>query len=142
HQHLGLADIQRTAGLGTLFDTVTAYENYPLDAAAHTDPAAGLTLTRAEGSGDTHYTLSLAALPPALSGAGLTLRLAHRPDRVTGDEARVLLSRFTALLTAFARLPRARVASLEAATHEEQQLLARWNGTEASMSVGGVSGGV
>ena len=31
HQHLGLAEIQRLAGLGELFDTLAVFENYPVD---------------------------------------------------------------------------------------------------------------
>ena len=31
HQHLGLAEIQRLAGLGELFDTLVVFENYPVD---------------------------------------------------------------------------------------------------------------
>ena len=31
HQHLGLAEIQGLAGLGELFDTLTVFENYPVD---------------------------------------------------------------------------------------------------------------
>lgn len=30
HQHLGLADIQRAAGLGELFDTLVVFESYPV----------------------------------------------------------------------------------------------------------------
>ena len=33
HQHLGLAEIQGLAGLGDLFDTLTVFENYPVDEA-------------------------------------------------------------------------------------------------------------
>ena len=33
HQHLGLAEIQGLAGLGELFDTLTVFENYPVDEA-------------------------------------------------------------------------------------------------------------
>ncbi|OLT26387.1 hypothetical protein BJF79_43545 [Actinomadura sp. CNU-125] len=32
HHHLGLGEIQRAAGTGPLFDTMTVFENYPLDA--------------------------------------------------------------------------------------------------------------
>jgi non-ribosomal peptide synthetase component F len=30
HQHVGLAEIQRLAGLGELFDTLVVFENYPV----------------------------------------------------------------------------------------------------------------
>ena len=34
HQYLGLADIQRIAGVGALFDTLVVFENYPVDPTA------------------------------------------------------------------------------------------------------------
>ena len=45
HQHLGLAEIQSLAGLGELFDTLTVFENYPVDdlAAEAQEMAKGMT---------------------------------------------------------------------------------------------------
>ena len=31
HHHLGLAEIQQQAGVGSLFDTLLVFENYPVD---------------------------------------------------------------------------------------------------------------
>ncbi|MFL6129470.1 MAG: amino acid adenylation domain-containing protein [Mycobacteriales bacterium] len=77
HQHLGLADIQRLAGPGPLFDTLTVFENYPVDPGVAATEVAGLRLTGADGRDGTHYPLGLAA---GLVGDRLTLRLDHRPD--------------------------------------------------------------
>ena len=45
HQHLGLTEIQREAGVGELFDTLLVFENYPLDPEAMELPSTGLRLT-------------------------------------------------------------------------------------------------
>ena len=51
HQHVGLAEIQRAAGSGTLFDTLVVFENYPLDHAALAEPVEGLRLAGVAGAG-------------------------------------------------------------------------------------------
>ena len=75
HQHLGLAEIQRLAGLGELFDTLMVFENYPVDRAGLAARAAGCGL-RGGGHDATHYPLSLLVRP----GERLVLRLDYRPD--------------------------------------------------------------
>ena len=50
HQHLGLAEIQRLAGLGDLFDTLAVFENYPVDRGSLAAEAGGLRLTDVAGS--------------------------------------------------------------------------------------------
>ena len=37
HQHIGLSEIQQSAGLGELFDTLLVFENYPVDRATASD---------------------------------------------------------------------------------------------------------
>ncbi|WP_181398132.1 condensation domain-containing protein, partial [Streptomyces sp. ZEA17I] len=71
HQHLGLAAIQRAAGHGVLFDTLTALENYPADPLTALAAATGLPLTEIRGKDATHYPVTFAAVP----GERLTLRL-------------------------------------------------------------------
>ncbi|WP_277994305.1 amino acid adenylation domain-containing protein [Streptomyces sp. MST-110588] len=63
HQHLGLSDIEEAVGAGRLFDTALAFENYPLDAAGFSVPAAGVRVESVEVHDGTHYPLSLAVLP-------------------------------------------------------------------------------
>ncbi|GAA4238441.1 hypothetical protein GCM10022254_54400 [Actinomadura meridiana] len=73
--HLGLADVQRIAGLGPLFDTVTVVENFP-DAPG--SPVPGLTATILDGQDLPHYPLGLAVVP----GERLVLRVAYRTGLV------------------------------------------------------------
>ncbi|MEE4547018.1 amino acid adenylation domain-containing protein, partial [Streptomyces sp. V4-01] len=135
HQHLGLADIQRTAGLGTLFDTMTVFENYPLDAGMTGAGLSRVTVTDFTHWDATHYTLALAALPTSLPGErdGLTLQLTHQPDPAGRTGARDVLGRTARLLAAFAADPGRRVGLLDAALPAETGRLARWNATGAAL---------
>ena len=49
YQHLGLAAIQEVAGLGELFDTLTVFENYPVDRSSHSVDVNGLRLRSISG---------------------------------------------------------------------------------------------
>ncbi|MGP3948727.1 amino acid adenylation domain-containing protein [Streptomyces sp. 7N604] len=98
HQHLGMADIQRlTAVDGELFDTLTVFENYPLDPDALTG-AHGLRVAGLRTHNDVHYPLALIALPDD----ELTLDFSYRPDLFTQDDIERLIARYTRLLRAFA----------------------------------------
>ncbi|TYC20421.1 non-ribosomal peptide synthetase, partial [Micromonospora sp. MP36] len=111
HQHLGLAEIRRLAGTGDgdLFDTLTVFENYPLDPAALDLPGTGLRVTAVTGHDATHYPLTLAVLP----GERLTLRLDHRPDLLDAAAARRVADRLVRLLTQVVDAPRTPVAALD-----------------------------
>ncbi|MFH9403204.1 amino acid adenylation domain-containing protein [Streptomyces sp. NPDC017638] len=102
HDHLGLAEIQRAAGLRTLFDTTTLFVNYPMDPSAWAAALGGRLRMRAfEAADDTHFPLRLAVVP----GARLSLRLGHRPDAFGPDEARRLAARCARVLEAVALGP-------------------------------------
>ncbi|KIH96845.1 hypothetical protein LP52_22765 [Streptomonospora alba] len=114
HGHVGLADIQRAAGVPELFDTMMAVENYPVEG---TDPAADVPGLRARvlGSADaTHYPLSLAAVPPrpGAQDPRLRLTLGYRPDTVSPARAELVADSLTAVLSAMSAAPRTPVARL------------------------------
>jgi amino acid adenylation domain-containing protein/non-ribosomal peptide synthase protein (TIGR01720 family) len=75
HQHLGLADIQRSAGHGALFDSLVVFESYPMDAGALADAAGpgGPRLTGVSVRDATHYPLTLLVVP----GDELVLNFDH-----------------------------------------------------------------
>ncbi|MFF9023612.1 amino acid adenylation domain-containing protein [Streptomyces eurythermus] len=99
HDHLGLAEIQRAAGLRTLFDTTTLFVNYPMDPSAWAAALDGRLRMRAfAAADDTHFPLRLAVVP----GERLSLRLGHRPDAFTPGEARGLAARCARVLEAVA----------------------------------------
>ncbi|MCP3804555.1 non-ribosomal peptide synthase/polyketide synthase [Allokutzneria sp. A3M-2-11 16] len=85
-QHLGLNDVQRIAGLGELFDTLTVVENYPHDDDDVWTPAPGLRVSVLEDHDATHYPLTLSVLP----GKNLRLRLEYRPDLFSTKEIQQL----------------------------------------------------
>ncbi|MCU7728890.1 amino acid adenylation domain-containing protein, partial [Actinoplanes sp. KI2] len=108
-QHVGLNTVQRLAGLGELFDTLTVVENYP-----HEDGwtlAPGLTAEVLEDHDATHYPLTLTVLP----GESLRLRLEYRPDLF--DAARIdrFAQRLRELVDVFLTEPGRAVGELTAA---------------------------
>ncbi|MET8974171.1 amino acid adenylation domain-containing protein [Streptomyces sp. NPDC004539] len=98
HHHLGLADIQRAAGVPELFDTLLVFENYPADLATSGD---GLRLAGSSGRDATHYPVTLVALP----GRRPRFRLAYRPDLFTAEWADATLARLVHVLTTMAAEP-------------------------------------
>ncbi|GAA0469940.1 hypothetical protein Ade02nite_32980 [Paractinoplanes deccanensis] len=106
HQHASLAEIQRRAGMGDLFDTLTVFESYPTGTAV---PDAGdLRIGGGIPVDATHYPLSLIVVPQSR----LRLRLEHRPDLYGAEAAHGLLSRFRELLDAFVTAPATTMAAL------------------------------
>lgn len=64
HGHVPLAQIQkhcRPTGTGRLFDSVVVFENYPLDAVAHSDALAGLTVESVGSEQETNYAVTVSA---------------------------------------------------------------------------------
>ncbi|WP_242609049.1 amino acid adenylation domain-containing protein [Actinomadura formosensis] len=125
HHHLGLSDIQRLTGAGTLFDTMTVLENYPFDPDAAGTDLGGLTLHAVDGYDATHYPLTFAAVP----GRALSLRIDHRTDLFAGDDAARLMRRLTRILEAIAHrpgLPLGRIAVLD--DDERTRVLQTWQG--------------
>ncbi|BBG04336.1 MULTISPECIES: non-ribosomal peptide synthetase [Pseudonocardia] len=114
HQHLGLAEIARSAAMpGTdLFDTLTVVETYPvdLDAVRAAEARAGLTVTGVSGVDDTNYPVTLTAEG---TGDALTVWLDHRADAVTPEWAARLAARTEQALAAIAERPDTPVAALD-----------------------------
>ncbi|MEU9118201.1 condensation domain-containing protein, partial [Streptomyces sp. NPDC048483] len=132
HQHLGLAGLQRTAGLGELFDTTTVLESYPVDPAALRTTVGGMSVLGVEGHNATHYPLSLIVIP----GPRLRLRLEYRPDVLTRDEVDALLARLRRLFTTMATDPARPVARIDLLSTEEHRRLAALNDTAADVPAG------
>ena len=97
HHFLGLAEIERAAGTGRLFDTCVVFQNYPRGAGAVAEVGT-LNVTGLDGIDAYHYPLKLMVVP----GECLYLELSHRPEFVDASHAGALLDRLAALLAAFA----------------------------------------
>ncbi|WP_328940793.1 amino acid adenylation domain-containing protein [Streptomyces sp. NBC_00250] len=123
HQHLGLADIQRVAGGGELFDTLVVFENYP--AGEREDDGEPL-ITGAEVLDAVHYPLALVVEP---ADAGLLLRFKHDAARLDQVTVAVLANRFTALLRTVVAEPARLVARTDLLSAREREHLTELNAT-------------
>ncbi|GAA1402539.1 hypothetical protein GCM10009613_62690 [Pseudonocardia kongjuensis] len=115
HQHLGLAELHRIAGLPALFDTFAVFESYPFE---------GLRATGARvvgGRDASPYPLGVVALP----GDGLHLRLRYRRGPVTPDGAAVVAARLRTVLAALADDPDTPVDRIGVCPPEETAALLR-----------------
>ncbi|GAA0517401.1 hypothetical protein GCM10009545_19310 [Saccharopolyspora thermophila] len=132
HQQISLAEVQRIAGLGPLFDTLLVFENYPLDALADADEP-GPRITGVDGGGATHYPLGLVV---SRTGDGLQFRLDHRPEEFDAAELLGRLRRFLDAAVTDPDQPLARVELLDQA--QRHRLLHDFNDHEAAPDGPGV----
>ncbi|GAA2168995.1 amino acid adenylation domain-containing protein [Actinomadura napierensis] len=137
HHHLGLSDIQRLAGTGSLFDTMTVLENYPFDPDAAGTDLGGLTLHDVDGYDASHYPLTLAAVP----GRGLSLRLDFRADLFGEDGAQRLMRRFVRILESVAHRPDLPLGRIDVLEDDERDLVQRaWQGPGTQRRPGTLTG--
>ncbi|HKV07487.1 MAG TPA: amino acid adenylation domain-containing protein, partial [Thermoanaerobaculia bacterium] len=109
-----------------LFESVLAFENYPVDEAVRERAGQGLGLDAAEVTEQLDSPLSLLATP----GERLSLTLLHDPQRIEAPDAARLLRHFEGLLAALPAGSGRTLGDLPALTPAEQQeLLVDWNGT-------------
>ena len=127
YQHLGLTEIQRSTGLGQLFDTLMILENYPVDRSRLSETVGGLRFTSVASHDTTHYALSLIAVP----GRRLQLRLQYRPDLFERSTVESIGRRLERMLEAVVAEPERAIGRLDLLEPEERrQLLVDWNATE------------
>ncbi|MFH8626591.1 amino acid adenylation domain-containing protein [Streptomyces vietnamensis] len=120
YQHTGLAEVQRLAGSGELFDTTMVFENYPVDIGAENDRPGGIrgvTVTGSRNRDATHYPLALVAV----GRGGLRLRLDHQPDLIPEETARSVMDRLVRVLRSVAADPALPLGRLELLSAGEQR---------------------
>ncbi|MFD6106618.1 condensation domain-containing protein, partial [Nocardia salmonicida] len=109
--HLGLAEIQRAAGTGELFDTLMAYESYPVDTEgmrrAHSS-IDGLEIVDVTAANATHYPVAVGVEV----GDGIRVGVQYRLDVIDSGIAEALAYRLRATLDAFVRTPEHTTAQL------------------------------
>ncbi|WP_369182153.1 non-ribosomal peptide synthase/polyketide synthase [Streptomyces sp. Y1] len=115
HQHLGLGEIQRLAGHSELFDTLTAFESFPVDPEVTELPGTGLRVGEAESTDGSHFPITLFAVP----GERLHLRVTYRPDLFAPEQARRILDRLVALLDSAADAADRPVGRIDALAGEQ-----------------------
>jgi amino acid adenylation domain-containing protein/non-ribosomal peptide synthase protein (TIGR01720 family) len=127
HQHLGLAEIQRLAGLGELFDTLAVFESYPVDQNALKEHAQGLRIAQINGNDATHYPLSLIAMP----GTQLHLRVDYRGDLFERAAVEAIVGRLQRLLEAAVANCNQSIGQIDLlAPQERRQILEEWNASD------------
>ncbi|GGV24796.1 hypothetical protein GCM10010182_54280 [Actinomadura cremea] len=137
HHHLGLADVQRLAGGGALFDTMTVLENYPFDPDAAGTDLGGLSLHDVDGYDASHYPLTFAAVP----GRGLSLRVDYRTDLFSHDDAERLMRRFVRILDAVAHRPDLPLGLIDVLDDDERALVLRdWQGPPTDRAARTITG--
>ncbi|MDR6977742.1 amino acid adenylation domain-containing protein/non-ribosomal peptide synthase protein (TIGR01720 family) [Streptomyces sp. 3330] len=124
HQHLGLADIQRAAGLGELFDTLVVFESYPV--AEGEGRGAGPRVTVRDHEDSTHYPFAWAVEP----AERLRLTAEYRPELFPPATVRRITSALTVLLTGMAADPDRPVGRLDLlGPADRDTVLETWNAT-------------
>ncbi|MFF0226385.1 amino acid adenylation domain-containing protein [Streptomyces sp. NPDC004629] len=111
HHHHGLADLHRLVGVDVLFDTLVAYESYPVDRAGISDAhaAAGLRVTGIRPFTVTHYPITvIAAADPHLR-----VSLQYQEQLFERAGAEDLAERFAHVLRLLAGDPGTRLAELD-----------------------------
>ncbi|MFD8368438.1 amino acid adenylation domain-containing protein [Streptomyces hygroscopicus] len=122
--HVGLGEIQRISVSARLFDTTTAFENYPVD-----DSDTELGGVRLAGSGGfdaTHYPLSLLCTP----GDELRFRVDYREDVFDRPFAERIVAWLDRLLDVFATAPDTPATDVDVLGDDERdRILHTWSGT-------------
>ncbi|MEU1513093.1 amino acid adenylation domain-containing protein [Streptomyces sp. NPDC005811] len=133
HHHLGLAEVQRCAGSGELFDTVVSFHNYPagaLDRIGEHIP--GLTMLGWKARVVAEYPLAIGVFP-APDGR-LRVEAQYRPDVFTEERTAAFVRRFLRVLERLAAdpgIPLGRLDTLD--EHERHRLTADWAGAGTAL---------
>ncbi|EMH4162901.1 amino acid adenylation domain-containing protein [Pluralibacter gergoviae] len=127
HDNIGLADIQRRAGSGTLFDTLLVVENYPAPRQNATAQR-GLACVGIHNRGYTHYPVTLLVLP----GNGISLHLEYRPALKNPQD---WLDRIEWLLTQLLARPQAPLRTWSLIAEKEADFITRCNQTAHPLAV-------
>jgi amino acid adenylation domain-containing protein/non-ribosomal peptide synthase protein (TIGR01720 family) len=132
HQYLGLTEIQREAGIGTLFDTATVFQGFPFDITTVFQGlgSLGVVITDAKSHDSTHYPLSLTVIP----SVRLRIFLNYRPDIFDSVSVQALADRVVRVLEAVVADPGVRAGEVNVLSADERhQMLVEWNGTTAEV---------
>ncbi|KAA0021587.1 non-ribosomal peptide synthase/polyketide synthase, partial [Antrihabitans cavernicola] len=129
HHYIGLNDIQRIAGLGPLFDTLTVFESYPVDEAGLAEQAQSIddmSVTGVRSNDNTHYPLTLGIT----AGSRIHMWLEYFEDLFSADAAQSLMQRLVRILESFATAPELPVGNIEILERDEYEFLTRIHGDD------------
>ncbi|WP_333748589.1 amino acid adenylation domain-containing protein [Streptomyces sp. IBSBF 2394] len=122
HHYYGLADIQRDTGMPALFDTIIAFENYPIDHAGITEAnsEAGFTIDSIQPFAGSHYPLSLNAADPYLR-----LSIDHQKNLYDREAAEAVAARLSRVLEQLLADPTTPVGAIDVLADDERAWLTR-----------------
>ncbi|WP_336883340.1 AMP-binding protein, partial [Rhodococcus globerulus] len=122
HQYVGLADIQRVAGPGAVFDTMTVFESYPVDRGgltAETD-IAGMRVVDVSGVDAAHYPIGVVA---HLDNR-LHIRIKYLPELFDNDTMSSAVQRVLRVINTTVADPDLPLAALDVLSPSERRELA------------------
>ena len=133
YQYLSLVEIQRLIGVGDLFDTLVAFQNYPSAGTTFEQRIGNLRVRSAGGSGRTHYPLDLSVV----MANGLHLSFRFRPDMLSRADVDEIGRRLLCVLKNLAFDPEMLFEQLNLLeVGERKQILEDWNDTERAIPEG------
>ena len=121
HEHLALSEIHRITGHERLFDTLFAYQNFPIDTAALSG-AHELAIAETTRHDYNHYPLTIQAVP----GDQLGLRVEYDTAVFDADSIETLIERFTRVVAAMTADPARRLSSVDLLDGDEHARLDGW----------------
>ena len=120
HDHVALADVQRATGLGTLFDTLFVFQNFPgMPTGRGFGPDGTLRVLGRRVRDATHYPITMVVEP----GAGL--RVMYRGDAFSKAEAERITDRYVRVLEQIAADPQTPCHRLDVLVPQEHERLHR-----------------
>uniref|UniRef100_UPI000369D97F amino acid adenylation domain-containing protein n=1 Tax=Rhodococcus sp. 114MFTsu3.1 TaxID=1172184 RepID=UPI000369D97F len=133
HHYLGLTDIQRAAGNGVSFDTLTVFESYPVDKAGLSEDTdiAGLKVADVLGTDAAHYPLTLVASVDDR----LHLKVKYLPELFTADDVERIIARISRVLHAVVENDRTPLARIDLLAESERAALAPVHGPRGRSTV-------
>ncbi|MGW7264883.1 amino acid adenylation domain-containing protein [Streptomyces sp. NPDC054842] len=127
HHYYGLPEIQKSAGVRSLFDTLVVFESYPVDReglGAASDAADGITFTGLRPFAGNHYALCLTAA----ADTHLQLVIQYAPGVFDEATVRTYAQRLARFLRRLASDPALRIAGIESMEPaERERVLGRVN---------------
>ncbi|MFG2718616.1 amino acid adenylation domain-containing protein, partial [Streptomyces sp. NPDC048416] len=125
HQYVGLADIQRSAGIGELFDSLVVFENFPHDLQSAI-PGTELHLDDVTPHDATHYPLALVMAP----GPQLSLRFNYQSGALEHAEVETIAERLIRVITSVIRDADRPTSAIDVLGEvERRRVLVEWNET-------------
>ncbi|MEV6559474.1 non-ribosomal peptide synthase/polyketide synthase [Nocardia sp. NPDC051756] len=135
HHHVGLSDIHQAVGVHVLFDTLIAFESYPIDhtGIGEATTTGGLAISAARPNAPTHYPMTVIAN----TAPTLTLQLEYHPASFGRPAVESMADRLVRILRQVVADPGIPVRSIDLLGADERELvLRRWNDTAASVEPG------